>query len=57
MKMSETLFGEPGSGCPLTPADKVRMEAALAGMPVKPGDRPASSAVRDVHLFEGGWLA
>ena len=53
VKVSETLYGEPGSGCPLAPADKLRMEAALAAMPVKAGDRLASSGVRDLHLFEG----
>lgn len=52
-KISDTLYGEPGSGCPLVPSDKARMEAALAAMPVRPDDRPESSAVRDLHLFEG----
>ena len=50
-KVSETVYGE--SGCPLTPADKDRMAAALNGMAVPPGKRDESSTVRDLHLFEG----
>lgn len=55
-KVSDTLYGGPGSGCPLRPEDKKRMEAALAAMPVGVDARPESSAVRDIHLFEG-WFA
>jgi hypothetical protein len=49
-KMSQTIFGEPGSGCPLTPADRDRMLAGLAAQPV---ERHPDSTVRDCHLFEG----
>ena len=52
-KVSDTIYGESGSGCPLVPADKKRMETALANMPVAVDARPDSSLVRDLHLFEG----
>jgi hypothetical protein len=55
-KASQTLYGGPSSGCPLTLGDKQRMLDGLAALPVSPSQRGTDSAVRDCHLFEGTHL-